>query len=312
MDPHFSDIPPAIPLAMPVPAPAEGAESFDTAGAVPESVEASVMAATVRYFQAKSTDPDRADAAMRKELQGFLDLKFFKGVKLVDITVEERKFILPSLDSLRTKYDGDGEFIKDKARIFANGHGEKDEYVFESSSPVARIQSVFTLAAVGAHLKCIMFTVDVIQAYPTTPRPEYVRYRFIKLSKPVAALLCKMDPTFEQFLEPEGTMIVEMMGMLYGQKEAGYEFYIMLFNMLSDVKFAANPKDPCLVHRLKSAKKFAHGACTVDDAMWAVSDEDERASVLQMYADKFGPNGFTVHDGLTETAGVCALQHIQV
>jgi hypothetical protein len=77
--------------------------------------------------------------------------------------------------------------------------------------------------------------------------------------------------------------------------------------MLGDVKFAANPKDPCLVHRLKSAKKFAHGACTVDDAMWAVSDEDERASVLQMYADKFGPNGFTV---LTETAGVCVLQHI--
>jgi hypothetical protein len=179
-------------VAMPPPLPPDSRESSDSDSTEgvrndAESMRETIMAATMRYFQAKAAYPDRADEAMRKELQGFLNLKFFKGVRVKDIPKEERKYILSSLDSVRSKVDGDGVFVKDKARVFANGSKEKDEDIFMSSSPVARIQSVNTVATYGAFCKARMFTVDVVQAYPNTPRPGYVRHRVIRLSKEVAA-----------------------------------------------------------------------------------------------------------------------------
>jgi hypothetical protein len=217
------------------------------------------------------------------------------------------------MDGVRAKYDPDGSFVKDKARVFANGSGERDEHVFESSSPVARTDSVFTLATIGAYRKALIFTIDVVSAYPRTPRPPHVKYKYLRLQKDVAKLLCEIDGKFVQFLSRDGTMVVELRSMLYGQKEAGYEFYILLFNMLYEGGFRANPKDPCVIHRVRPDGQYAHAACTVDDSMWIVSSEKEEQSVIQMYRDKFGADGFTVRRGeATDTPGVTTLMHIGV
>jgi hypothetical protein len=101
---------------------------------------------------------------MRRVLQEFLEINMFSSVDVTKLSEDEKRRILPGLDGYKEKVSPNGEFEKAKARIFANGGYQLDEYVTESSSPVARVESVLTLAAISAYRKCPVFKVDNTKA----------------------------------------------------------------------------------------------------------------------------------------------------
>ena len=114
--------------------------------------EVSAFSAQMGYRKALLQSPDRAAPAMELEIKSlFADKKLGRPIHFRDIPVEQRKFILRSLDGYKEKYGADGEWLKSKARLFVDGSRQLPDYTAESSSPVARMESVFTLASIAAY-----------------------------------------------------------------------------------------------------------------------------------------------------------------
>jgi hypothetical protein len=66
--------------------------------------------------------------------------------------------------------------------------------------------------------------------------------------------------------------------MLYGMKEAGYYFYLLMFGMFQSNRFVANRVDPCVIHRFESGGEL-HGEISVDDCFFAVFSPDAKKAV---------------------------------
>ena len=266
-----------------------------------------VMSAQMRYEEAVQQHPDRAKAAMKVELQAMLDRSVWRGVHFKDIPVGERGFILRSMDGFKEKIRPNGEWERDKARVFVDGSVQKAEYTGESSSPVARIESIFAMAGIAAYMGWIVIKIDVTSAYLTTPRPDEVKYKYLRLSKELTAVLVELDPSYASFVDPRGCIIVLLDKMLYGMKESGLEFYRNIMDMFSKGGYKVNPADPCVVHRITTDGEI-HGGIIVDDGMFLASNNEQVACLLAMYTEKFGPApvGFTYT--ISETIDMLGMQ----
>ena len=135
----------------------------------------SILAGQVRYKQALlSEHAEAARESMKKEVKQAIEMKVFHGVYFGDLTSEEKKKILPSTSLYKEKYFPSGEFEKAKCRMLVRGDMQKPEFTGESSSPTARVETVFWLLSVGVFLEQTFFKIDFIGAYLNTPRPEEV------------------------------------------------------------------------------------------------------------------------------------------
>jgi hypothetical protein len=251
---------------------------------------AEVCSLQVRYRAAVKESPERAKAAMKEELQGLFTKMLWHGIKMRDIPYDERKFILRSMDGYKEKTRPSGEWEKSKARVFTDGSKQLPEFTAESSSPVARIESIFALAGFAAYNDLIVFKIDVICAFPHVPRPPEVRYKYLRLSKDIASIVVEMHPEYQEYLAGDGTMLMELDKMLYGMKEAGYQFYCYIMDMLHKGGYTNNPADACVVHCFHQDGD-CHGALTVDDGIYVATSEAMYRRTLRMYDEKFGPQG---------------------
>ena len=259
--------------------------------------EFSALSSQVSYRKALLESPDRATPAMVKEIESlFSDKKLGRPIRFRDIPEDQRKFILRSLDGYKEKYGPDGEWIKSKARLFVDGSRQLPDYTAESSSPVARMESVFMLASIAAYRGWEVLKYDVVCGYPNAARPPEVQYKYLRVSKEVAAIIVDLFPTYAEFLGRDGSLIVELDKMLYGMKEAGYYFYLLMFDMFRADGFITSRVDPCVIHRFEAGWE-AHGAVSVDDCFFAVSSPDAKKALDDMFTAKFGPLGFTVQAG---------------
>jgi len=255
-----------------------------------------VFAAQVSYSRALQLCPERAEDAMREELTSFLNKGLFHPVLTSSISPEEVKFILRALDGYKEKYDGDGIFEKSKARVFADGSVQKKQFVGTSSSPVARIESVMVLCCVAALFGWIVYKIDIASAYLNTPRPPDLKYKYLRLPIHVVKMLLVLRPEFAKYVDPDGTMVVELDHMLYRMKEAGYQWFKSLFEFLGAAGFVVNPADQCVIHRI-SEHGETHGAVTVDDMLFVSSTEEEKLNTISDVAKRFGEKGYTVISG---------------
>ena len=99
-------------------------------------------------------------------------------------------------------------------------------------------------------------------------------------------------PNYADFQGKDGSLIIELDKMLYGMKEAGYIFYLLMFDMFHASGFVASRVDPCVVH-LFEASWEAHGAISVDDCFFAVSSKEAKEALHTMFLAKFGAKGYT-------------------
>lgn len=269
----------------------DGHEAESTSNAL------TILSAQVTYRRALLESPDRATPAMVQEIKSlFSDKHLGRPVRYADIPLSERKFILRSLDGYKEKYGPDGEWIKSKARIFVDGSKQRPEYTAESSSPVARIESVYMLASIAAFRGWEVVKFDVVSGYPNTPRPPEVLYKYLCVSKEITMLILDMFPQYNQYVGRDGCLIFLLDKMLYGMKEAGYYFYLLMFEMFRKHGFSPSRVDPCVIHQFGPGWE-AHGAVSVDDCFFVVSSPAAKDAIVSMFTDEFGPMGFTMQDG---------------
>ena len=193
--------PAALEDVAPLLSPVDPCESSST------TAEFSVLSAQVSYRKALLESPDRAAPAMEREIKSlFADKKLGRPIHFRDIPVDQRKFILRSLDGYKEKYGADGEWVKSKARLFVDGSQQLPDYTAESSSPVARMESVMMLASIAAYHGWEVMKFDVVCGYPNAPRPPEVFYRYLRVSKEVAAIIVNMFPNYADFLGRDGSL----------------------------------------------------------------------------------------------------------
>jgi hypothetical protein len=257
----------------------------------------SVLSAQMSYRKALLTSPERAIPAMEAEIRMlFGEKKLGRPVHYADILPDDRKFILRNLDGYKEKFALNGDCIKAKARIFADGSKQLPEFTAESSSPVARIESIYAIAGIAAFKGWKAIRFDVVCGYPNTPRPNEVLYKYMRLTKDITAILVQVFPEYAEFVDNRGSLIVELDRLIYGMKEAGYYFYLLMMDMFRAAGFVSNPMDPCVIHRYQGQWE-AHCGITVDDCFVTASSDAGIAEMHQMFTSRFGKAGYTFMDG---------------
>jgi hypothetical protein len=237
---------------------------------------------------------DGADAVVR-ELKQLDTLKTVQPIRPNDLSREQKREALRYLMYLKQKRCG-----KVKARGCADG---QPQWVYksktETSSPTVSMESIFLMAAVNAHERRKVVTIDIPGAFMQCNVDEEI---YVKLEGLMAELMVKMNPGKygPHLMKEKGQLVlyVKLLKALYGTLQAALLFWESLSSYLIDeLGYEPNPYDLCVVNKIINGKQ-----CTV---LWHVDDIkashveqgvlDDLARHLDSRYGKHAP--LTVHQG---------------
>ena len=89
----------------------------------------------------------------------------------------------------------------------------------------------------------------------------------------------QIDPTYQQYVEADGSMVVQLDKALYGCVEAAALWYADLRSKLEYDGFVANPYDPCVLNKLGADGVQITSADGVDDLLVSSASNDNLASL---------------------------------
>jgi hypothetical protein len=151
----------------------------------------------------------------------------------------------------------------------------------ETSSPTVSTEALFLTAAINAHERRKVVTIDIPGAFMQCDIDELI---FVKLEGAMALLLVKMDPIkYEPLLTYENdrpVLYVKLLKALYGTLQAALLFWENLSGFLvNKLGFTVNPYDPCVVNKTINGKQ-----CTalghVDDIKMSHVEQDVLDSII--------------------------------
>ena len=156
---------------------------------------------------------------------------------------------IPSRMFLTPKTLPNGELDRVKGRIVAGGH-RQDRTLYEDkeiSSPTVALTSVLTMAALAAHERRHVMTLDHKAAYLNAKMlgPPVV----MMLPAEVAEMLCNIDFKYSKFLRPDKKIAVKLKKALYGCIQSAVLWYNELTSTLEELGFIRNPYDTCSFSR---------------------------------------------------------------
>jgi len=214
----------------------------------PDALNMSVKQALKKHDKEvrKAIGAEMSQLFTRKVRRGLLSKKQAKHSK--------HKNILPSSMFLKEKFRGDGTFDKIKARLVAGGHcTDAEKYTWQDkSSPTVCLESVMIVLCIAAVEKRKLEAIDFPGAYLNATLDEK---QVMRLDKILTEEAVNADPSLKQFVQPDGTMLVELLKALYGLPEAAKLWYIHLRKALIEIGYKCSTSDPCLFHREKDGEK---------------------------------------------------------
>jgi hypothetical protein len=172
---------------------------------------------------------------------------------------------------------------------------QRPEFTGESSSPVARFETLCLHPSVGVFLGWKWFKIDFVDAYHLTPMDPAVKHQHVSMQPELVEVLVTADPVFKQFLRPDGSIILKMKNLIYGNKESGYFWYCLLMSMFIKHGYRMSFGDPCLLikHDNDCERSIT---VTVDDCLCGVSSETVKVEIIVMCRMEF-------KDKITEIEG---------
>jgi hypothetical protein len=187
--------------------------------------------------------PDGPESA-KGELTKLLKYGAWKPKEFKDMTYQQRKNQLRSQLFMEVKRTG-----KLKSRLVGGGNKQdRSVYDYENdiSSPTVTLQSVYHVAAIAASESRDVMTIDIESAYLHADVHEDI---FMRLDPVVTRLLCQIDPKYEDYVQPDGSVSVKLEKALYGLLESARLFYEHLKGTLTNLGFTMNPYDCCVFNR---------------------------------------------------------------
>ena len=209
--------------------------------------------------------------AIIAEINGMLDRKVFVGVLRSSLSKTQMKKIIRSSMFVKEKFDSKGTLLKLKARLVAGGHMQNKAIytVDQISSPTVSTTSFFTLAAIAAAERRHVMTFDIGQAYLNAEMKGDV---FMILDPLSASILCDIDPSYREFVDTKGQVLVKLTKALYGCIESAKLWYNHLKAKLLELGYIVNPSDICVFNRTSESGKQSTVCFHVDDGFASCDD----------------------------------------
>jgi len=208
---------------------------------------------------------DEARPVIMAELQQMVDKNVWHGVHSTDLTVAERKAVIRSSMFLKDKYMASGAFDKLKARLVAGGDQQDKELYDNLSSPTASTASVLAVASIAAREGRSVVVMDIGGAFLNADITSTGVKVHMRLDKVLTAMLVLVSPKHSQFVEEQGTSVVQLDKALYGCVEAAALWYANLCSTLDLDGFSPNPYDPCVFNKMGSGGAQVTVVMHVDD-----------------------------------------------
>lgn len=154
--------------------------------------------------------------------------------------------------------------VQHKARLVAQGFSQIPNIdFFETFAPVTRMETVLLFLTIAANLGYEVKHVDFNSAYLNASLEEDIYMR-----QP------KGYP-----LHTDRRLVLRLNKAIYGLKQAGREWYLLLSGTLTEMGWKSNPKDPCFFTR-ENGGTFEHLLVYVDDVLIA-APSIERADTIK-------------------------------
>ena len=247
---------------------AKGKESWE-----PENWEHSFI---ITVKKAMKERPVEAEVVIRVELQQMVDKSVWRPVHAKKLAHEQRRRIIRSSMFLKDKYSSTGAFEKFKARLVAGGNMQ-DKSLYEDkvdlSSPTAATTSVFAVAAIAAHEGRKARVIDVGGAFLLADIKSTGILVHVRLSKIMAGILIKIDSSYIEFVEDDGTVVVELEKALYGCIEAAALWYKNIVLTLETFGYVQNPYDSCVFNKTNEVGVQSTVVLHVDDMLVTCVDD---------------------------------------
>ena len=116
----------------------------------------------------------------------------------------------------------------------------------------------------------------------------------MELDETTSAILLQIDPSYSEFLRPNGTIVVELQKALYGLVESGKLWYDLLTATLESIGFTKNPIDKCILNKVKDGVQCTV-AIHVDDLLITSENLSLVEEVINALKLKF--ENTEVHEG---------------
>ena len=206
-----------------------------------------------------------------------INKKVFHPIDVSKLSTKERRAIIRSTMFLKEKFLSNGDFEKLKARLVAGGD-QQDKSLYEDlSSPTVTTQSVFMVAAIAGRERRRVVVIDISGAYLNADLTG-IKVR-MRLDPLISAIISQLDVVYEQFIEPDGSIVVELDKALYGCVESARLWYDHISATLIGIGFVKNQHDICVFNLQKDGKQ-----CTVclhvDDLLITCVNESIIESVI--------------------------------
>jgi hypothetical protein len=192
--------------------------------------------------EAKIKDAKATDDSIKLELQQMLDKNVFLPISTSTPIGPDA---IESFIFMKEKYDSEGNFVKLKARLVANG--SQQNHLDEEYSPTVRSVNLLVLIMIAAREERHVRTEDVPGAYLLASlERENVT---MVLRKDITRLLVELDPSYQQYVRRNGSILVQVMKALYGLIQSAKLWYQLVKHALISEGFVMNLHDPCIFNK---------------------------------------------------------------
>jgi Reverse transcriptase (RNA-dependent DNA polymerase) len=204
--------------------------------------------------EAMSTDPERWMAAMETEMKTLKAKNAWELVKPPPGTN-----IMGSKWVYDIKWDGEGNRVKDKARLVGKGYTQQLGVDYnETWAAVTRLESVRMTAAIAAKHDLKLWRLDFVGAYLNSLTKED-----IYMKQPEGFI----EPGFEDHA-------AKLIHAIYGTMQGGHDWFNTLSTSYDNLGYTASRADPC-VRFIKDEGNYTLSDTYTDNAFGASNGDDE-------------------------------------
>jgi hypothetical protein len=199
-------------------------------------------------------DPERWMAAMKTEMETLKAKHTWDLVKPPSgVNIMDSKWVYD------IKWDGEGNRIKDKARLVGKGYTQQLGVDYnETWAAVTRLESVRMTAAIAAKHDLKLWRLDFVGAYLNSLTKEDIYMR-----QPEGFA----EPGFEDY-------VAKLVHTIYGTMQGGHDWYKTLSATYDDLGYTASRADPC-VRFIREDGNYTISDTYTDDTFGASNNDNE-------------------------------------
>ena len=206
------------------------------------------------YQHAMNTDPERWMATMKTEMETLQAKHTWDLVK-----PPPNANIMGSKWIYDIKWDGEGNRLKDKARLVGKGYTQQLGVDYnETWAAVTRLESVRMTAAIAAKHDLKLWRLDFVGAYLNSLTKEDI---YMKQAEGF------VEPGFEDYA-------AKLVHTIYGTMQGGHDWYKTLSMTYDKLGYTTSRADPC-VRFVKENGNYTISDTYTDDTFGASNSDEE-------------------------------------